>query len=112
MTSHGGFLLIIALLSTECKCYFDILHNLELKILEYQPIAYINPKREQCDGNLGYDTGIVVLYKSVVATDINDGTEHSLFLRKNPPLETRGGSMLGLSPCTSRPASAGARNAP
>ena len=76
MASCGGISPIIAPSFQECKCYFDILHNLKLKILEYQPVAHIHAKWEQGNGHFGHHTGVFIFYKGVIATDINDRTEH------------------------------------
>ena len=63
-------------LKAYCKEIIVILHKLELIILEYQPIAYIHTKGKQGDGYFGYHTGVLILYKGVIATDINNGTVH------------------------------------
>ena len=52
----------------------------KLVIFKFQPVAYINAKGQQGDGDFGDDAGVVILDISVVAADINNGTKHSASL--------------------------------
>ena len=45
-------------------------------IFKFQPIAHIDAKGQQGDGNFGDYTGIVILDIGIVTTDINNGAEH------------------------------------
>ncbi len=49
----------------------------ELVIFEFQLIAYIHAKGQQCDGDLGDNAGIIVPDVSVIAANVRDGAEHS-----------------------------------
>jgi len=53
------------------KLYFG-----EFEILEFQAIAHVGAEGEQGNGDLGDHSGVIVLNIGVVASDINDGTEH------------------------------------
>ena len=57
----------------------------EFVIFKYEAVTYIYAERQQCDGNLGHYTGIVVLYKGIIAPDINNSTEHNIPPRKSAP---------------------------
>ena len=52
-------------------------YSCKLVIFEFQPVAHVDAKGQQGNGNFGHDAGIVVLNKGVVAADIDDSTEHS-----------------------------------
>ena len=45
-------------------------------ILEFQSIAHIYAERQQGNGNLGNNAGIVVFDEGIVTADINDGAQH------------------------------------
>ena len=51
-------------------------------IFEFKPIANINAKGQQRDGNLGNYAGIVILDIGIIAADIDYSTEHD-FLPKS-----------------------------
>ena len=50
----------------------------KFKILEFQFIAHIYSIGQQCDGDLGDHAGLIVFDKSVIAADIDNGTDHNI----------------------------------
>ena len=57
-----------------------ILHSLKFVILEYQSVTNIHTNRQQCNGNFGDNTCILILDEGVITANIDYFTEHS-FLR-------------------------------
>ena len=60
-------------------------------ILKLEAVTHIHPKGQQGDGDLADHTGVVVFDIGIVATDIDDGTEHGVLLLENRPRVTGGG---------------------
>ena len=52
----------------------------EFVVFKLQSVAYIDTKWQQGNGNFGNHPGIVIFDISVVAANINNGTEHSVLL--------------------------------
>jgi hypothetical protein len=96
----------------------DCLYRRKLVILKFKSVAHICPKWQQRNGNFGNHAGIVVSDEGIVTPDVNNGAVHKYILSYRKPAPVLPGRvcylgrMSGISPCTSQPASAGARNAP
>ena len=77
-------------------------------IFKFKSVAYIYPKGQQRNGNLGNHAGVIVFYKGIVTADVNNGAEHKHILSyRKPAPELPGrvcylGRMSGISPCTYR----------
>ena len=86
----------------------------EFIVFEFQSITNVNAVGQQCNCYLGYYASIVILHIRIVSSNIDYCTEHNVFLLKTRPCFQGRENVYKrrLSPCTSRPASAGARNAP
>jgi hypothetical protein len=54
-------------------------------VFEFQPVAHIDAEGQQGDGDFAFHPGIPVADGGIVATDVNNGTDH-FYLLKNPPL--------------------------
>ena len=57
-----------------------LLNLCEFVIFEFQPIAHVDAKGQQGNGNLGNYAGIIIFQKRVISPDINDGTKHGVLL--------------------------------
>ena len=57
----------------------------KLVIFKFQTIAHVNAEGKKSDGNFRNNTGGIVLNKCVIATDINNSTEHTCLLVKTAP---------------------------
>jgi len=72
----------------------DLIHRLlylrKFVIFKFQSISNVDAEWKQCNRNLRNDTGLIVFYISVIATNINYSTQHSVLLCENPPLENQG----------------------
>lgn len=61
-------------------------------VFKFEAVAGIYSEGEEGQGDLGDHTGVIVLDKCVIASDIDNGTEHHILLRKPAPV-TRGGQL-------------------
>ena len=64
----------------------DLLYLCKLVILKFQPVAHINAKGQQSDGNLGNYAGIVIADECVVSPNVDHNAKHILSSLRNPPL--------------------------
>ena len=46
-------------------------------IFKFQLVAHIHAERQQGDGNLGDNTGVLIFDIGIVTADINDGADHT-----------------------------------
>ena len=56
--------------------YAVLSYSCEFVIFKFQPIAYIDAKGQQGDGDLGYNAGIIIPDEGIVSANIDHGTEH------------------------------------
>ena len=57
----------------------DFLCQSEFVIFKFQPVAYINTKGEQGNGDFRDYAGGIILDKGIVTVNINDSTVHFTF---------------------------------
>ena len=60
------------------------LNKFERIVFKFQPVANVDAKRQQRDGNLGDHAGIVILDIGIITANIRYSTEH-----KHPPCKIR-----------------------
>ena len=56
------------------------LYSFKFPFVEFKAVANINSKWEQCDGDFGDNSGIVVFDEGIVATNVNNSTKHRVLL--------------------------------
>ena len=57
----------------------------KLVIFEFETITHVCAEGQQCNGNLGDNAGIFILYIGIVPPNINNFAVHDLLLRKTAP---------------------------
>ena len=68
-----------------------LLYLRKFVMFKFQPVTHVNAIGQQCNGNLGNNTGIVIFDIGIVTANIDHSTEHGVLLCETAPV-TRGGS--------------------
>ena len=86
--------------------------KLEFVVFKFQSVANINAQRQQSNSDFGNNPSVFIFDEGIITTNIYNCAVHLLSSTKDRPRIFGGGDVLEISPCTSQPASAGARSAP